>query len=57
MLDPIQETQVLSKRHKFEVKSYYKVLTLPTNSSFPWNSIWTVKDPLTVAFFVLSGIG
>jgi hypothetical protein len=41
-----------SKRHKFEVKSYYHVLTIPTGSPFPWKSIWRVKAPSRVAFFV-----
>jgi hypothetical protein len=35
-----------------EVKSYYKVLSIPIQSSFPWKSIWKVKVPLRVAFFV-----
>jgi hypothetical protein len=29
---------------------YY--LSIPTSSSFPWKSIWRVKAPLRVAFFV-----
>jgi hypothetical protein len=41
-----------SKRHKFEVKSYYHVLTIPTDSMFPWKKIWRVKAPSKVVFFV-----
>jgi hypothetical protein len=42
----------LSKRGKFEVNSFYKVLTSQDGPSFPWRSIWGVKPPLRVAFFV-----
>jgi hypothetical protein len=41
-----------SKRSKFEVKSYNHVLTSQNGSSFPWKSIWRVKAPSWVAFFV-----
>jgi hypothetical protein len=41
-----------SKRSKFEVKSFHQVLTSPNVSPFPWKSIWRVKTPLRVAFFV-----
>jgi hypothetical protein len=41
-----------SKRSKFEVKSYYQMLIGTNRSSFPWKSIWWVKAPLRVAFFV-----
>jgi len=34
------------------VKSYYKVLSSPIHSFFPWKSIWKVKVPSRVAFFV-----
>jgi hypothetical protein len=34
-----------SKRSKFEVKSFYQVLTSPNGSPFPWKSIWRVKAP------------
>jgi hypothetical protein len=43
---------VPSKRKFFEVKSYYQVLSTPIRSNFPWKSIWTVKAPMRVAFFV-----
>jgi hypothetical protein len=34
------------------VKSFYEVLTSLNGSSFPWKSIWRVKAPSRVAFFV-----
>jgi hypothetical protein len=40
-----------SKRGKFEVK-FYQLLTSLNKSSFSWKSIWRVKAPLQVAFFV-----
>jgi hypothetical protein len=36
----------------FEVKSYYKILSLNTSLRFPWKSIWKVGAPPRVAFFV-----
>jgi len=41
-----------SRKKSFEVKSYYKVLSSPIHSSFPWKSIWKVKVPPRVVFFV-----
>jgi len=41
-----------ARKKSFEVKSYYKVLSSPIQSSFPWKSIWKVKVPPRVAFFV-----
>jgi hypothetical protein len=41
----------LSKRCKFEGKSYYHVLTIPTGSPFP-KSIWRVKTPSRITYFV-----
>jgi len=41
-----------SRRKSFEVKSYYKVLSSPIHSSFPWKSIWKVKVLPRVAFFM-----
>jgi len=41
-----------SKRGLFEVKSYYEVLNRKDDHSFPWKSIWCVKAPARVAFFV-----
>lgn len=40
----------LSKRQSFEVKTFYKVLS-NVDSPSPWESIWTPKTPLRVAFF------
>jgi hypothetical protein len=40
-----------SKKGIFEVKSFYKILSNPTNKVFPWKSIWRCKVPLRVAFF------
>jgi hypothetical protein len=41
-----------SKRGQFEGKLFYKVLTSQDNPKFPWKSIWQVKAPSRVAFFV-----
>uniref|UniRef100_A0A2N9I908 Reverse transcriptase domain-containing protein n=1 Tax=Fagus sylvatica TaxID=28930 RepID=A0A2N9I908_FAGSY len=41
-----------SRSGYFEVKSYYKILSLNTPLSFPWKSIWKVGVPPRVAFFV-----
>jgi hypothetical protein len=41
----------LSRSGKFEVKSYYKVLTQADHSPFPWKSICKVRVPTRVAFF------
>jgi hypothetical protein len=43
-----------SKRGLFVVKSYYEVLISKNGPSFPWKSIWRVKAPIRVAFFVWS---
>jgi len=32
-----------ARKKSFEVKSYYKVLSSPIQSSFLWKSIWKVK--------------
>jgi hypothetical protein len=40
------------RRKSFEVKSYYKVSSIPIHSSFPWKSNWKVKVPPRVAFFM-----
>jgi hypothetical protein len=42
----------LSKRGQFEVESFYEVLNRQDGPSFPWKSIWRVKAPARVAFFV-----
>jgi hypothetical protein len=41
-----------SKRKKFEVRSFYQTLSIPSSSSFPWKTIWRVKVPSRVSFFV-----
>jgi hypothetical protein len=41
-----------SKRRKFEVRSFYQALSTLASSSFPWKSIWRVKVPSRVSFFV-----
>jgi hypothetical protein len=41
-----------SRRKSFEVKSYYKILSSPIHFSFTWKSIWKVKVPPRVVFFV-----
>jgi hypothetical protein len=41
-----------SKRCKFEVMSFYHVLSNPVGSPFLWKSIWGVKATSQVAFFV-----
>jgi hypothetical protein len=42
------------ERGFFEVRSYYGVLIRKNDPSFPWKSIWRVKAPTRVAFFVWS---
>jgi hypothetical protein len=34
-----------ARKKSFQVKSYYKVLSSPIHSSFPWKSIWKVTVP------------
>jgi hypothetical protein len=45
-----------SKRGYFEVKSFYKALTSQDVVSFPWKSIWRIKAPLQVLFFVWTAV-
>jgi hypothetical protein len=40
------------KKKSFEVKFYYHVLSTPVSSHFSWKSIWKVKAPSRVMFFV-----
>jgi hypothetical protein len=42
----------LSKMRIIEVKSFYIALVCHEATSFPWKSIWRVKAPRRVAFFV-----
>jgi hypothetical protein len=41
-----------SRSGTFEVKSYYRILSLSTSMVFPWKSIWKAGAPPRVAFFV-----
>jgi hypothetical protein len=44
-----------SSRHGFAVKSYYTMLTSTGSEEldpFPWKSIWKVKAPPGIAFFL-----
>jgi hypothetical protein len=44
-----------TSRHGFAVKSYYTILSSPNSEelgSFPWKSIWKVKAPPRIAFFL-----
>jgi hypothetical protein len=43
-----------SKKGFFEVSSFYEVLIRRNGPYFPWKSIWRVKAPTRVAFFVWS---
>jgi hypothetical protein len=43
-----------NRRGKFEVRSFYTILTSSVNIHFPWKSIWRTKAPPRVAFFVWS---
>jgi hypothetical protein len=43
------------KRKSFEVKSYYRVLSIPVSSHFPWKSIWNVKASSRGVFCVDEG--
>jgi hypothetical protein len=40
-----------SRKGKFDVKSFYKVLAYNDAHPFPWKSIWRTKAPVKVAFF------
>ena len=41
-----------SKRGLFDVRYFYNVLILHDGTFFPWKSIWWIKVPLRVTFFV-----
>jgi hypothetical protein len=43
---------MLSKKGKFEVRSFYNTLISNDSLPFPWKSIWRSKAPPRVAFFV-----
>ena len=43
---------VLNRSGVFDVRSFYYSLLEPSSVSFPWKSIWCVKVPKRVAFFL-----
>jgi hypothetical protein len=43
---------VLNRSGLFDTRSYYLALQASTASDFPWKSIWRVKAPRRVIFFV-----
>jgi hypothetical protein len=47
---------VLNRKGKFEVRSFYSILTSFVSFPFPWKSIWCTKAPSRVAFFVRSAV-
>ena len=40
-----------SRKGKFEVSFFYRILASKDSIPFPWKSIWRTKTPLRVAFF------
>ena len=42
----------LSKNGNFNVRSFYNKLRGPVPIIFPWKSVWKVKAPQRVSFFV-----
>jgi hypothetical protein len=49
---------VPNRKGKFEVRSFYIILTSTVSFPFPWKSIWCTKAPPRVAFFVwLAALG
>jgi hypothetical protein len=40
-----------SRKGKFEVSSFYRILASKDSIPFPWKSIWRTKAPSRVAFF------
>jgi hypothetical protein len=42
---------ILSRKGKFDVRSYYDTLVRKEASPFPWKSIWRTKAPSRVVFF------
>lgn len=45
-------TWKLNHRGTFDSRSFYYALHIPKEERFPWKSIWAVKAPRRVAFFV-----
>jgi len=46
-----------SSSHRFTVKSFYTLLQSSEHNSFPWKSVWNVKAPPRVAFFLWTTLG
>jgi hypothetical protein len=44
----------LNRRGSFDSRSFYHVLHVPSEVCFPWKSIWRVKAPPRVVFFIWS---
>ena len=47
---------VRSRKGKFDVRSFYKILTYNETILFPWRSIWQTKASSRVAFFILTAV-
>jgi hypothetical protein len=47
---------VPSRKGRFEVKSFYRMLSPRGLASFPWKSVWKSKAPHRVAFFVWTAV-
>uniref|UniRef100_A0A2N9F893 AAA+ ATPase domain-containing protein n=1 Tax=Fagus sylvatica TaxID=28930 RepID=A0A2N9F893_FAGSY len=45
-------TWKLNHKGTFDCRSFYHALHIPKEERFPWKSIWAVKAPRRVAFFV-----
>jgi hypothetical protein len=43
--------RIHSKKGIFEVRSFYRALSIQGTSTFPWKGIWRTKAPPRVAFF------
>jgi hypothetical protein len=43
-----------SRKGKFDVRSFYSVLTRNVVQPFPWKSIWRTKAPVKMTFFAWS---
>ena len=41
-----------SRFFMFKVRSYYRVLRSTTQPPFPWKTIWKLKVPIKVSFFL-----
>ena len=43
----------LTKNENFDIQSFYNKLRGPVPIIFPWKSVWKVRAPRRVSFFVL----